>query len=47
VATGGRVDAEAAPLLHPPPPWQLLRHGRAGQVHYHLLAVTPNPVAKP
>jgi 16S rRNA (guanine966-N2)-methyltransferase len=47
VATGGRVYAEAGRRLEPAPPWQLLRHGRAGQVHYHLLAVTPNPVAKP
>ena len=44
VAEGGRVYAEAARMLDPPPPWQVLRHARAGHVHYHLL-VLAHPAA--
>jgi 16S rRNA (guanine(966)-N(2))-methyltransferase RsmD len=38
VIDGGFVYAEAARALAPPPPFAVLRHGRAGSVHYHLLA---------
>jgi len=37
LAPGGFVYAEAARELAPPPPLATHRHGRAGQVHYHLL----------
>ena len=39
LAPGARVYAEAARALALPPGWVLLRHGRAGGVHYHLLAL--------
>lgn len=39
LAPGGRVYAEAGRKLDPPEPWRVLRHARAGQVHYHLLAL--------
>ena len=38
LAPGGRVYAEAGRPLAPPPQFELLRHSRAGHVHYHLLA---------
>ena len=34
-----RVYAEAAREIDVPPGWTLLRHDRAGGVHYHLLAL--------
>jgi len=45
VAPGGRVYAEAGRRLAPSAPWQLLRHARAGHVHYHLLAMASKPGA--
>ena len=39
LADGGRVYAEAGRSLACPEGWQLLRHGKAGHVHYHLLAL--------
>ena len=44
---GGLVYAEAGRRLEPPAPWQLLRHAKAGHVHYHLLAVASKPGDKP
>ena len=43
VAAHGRVYAEAGRPLEPPPSWRTVRHARAGQVHYHLLAPAPAP----
>jgi 16S rRNA (guanine966-N2)-methyltransferase len=43
VAPRGRVYAEAGRALEPPPSWRTVRHARAGQVHYHLLAPAPAP----
>lgn len=37
VGEGGRLYVEAEHEIAPPAPWQVLRHGRAGQVFYHLL----------
>jgi 16S rRNA (guanine(966)-N(2))-methyltransferase RsmD len=37
---GGLVYAEAGRLLAAPPGFRVVRHGRAGGVHYHLLAIT-------
>jgi 16S rRNA (guanine966-N2)-methyltransferase len=34
----GRLYAEAGRMLTPPPGLSIVRHARAGQVHYHLLA---------
>jgi 16S rRNA (guanine966-N2)-methyltransferase len=34
----GRLYAEAGKALVAPPKLRMLRHGRAGQVHYHLFA---------
>jgi 16S rRNA (guanine966-N2)-methyltransferase len=43
---GGLVYAEAGRLLAVPPGWEVVRHARAGGVHYHLLAITePAPRA--
>ncbi|MFI4887458.1 MAG: RsmD family RNA methyltransferase [Burkholderiales bacterium] len=39
LAAGGRIYAEAGRQLAPPPALQLIRHARAGHVHYHLLAL--------
>ena len=39
VAADGRVYAEAGRALAPPAQFELLRHARAGNVHYHLLAL--------
>jgi len=39
----GRVYAEAGRRLEAPRGFELLRHGRAGSVHYHLLAPLPAP----
>ena len=38
--SGGLVYAEAGRLLAAPPGWEVVRHARAGGVHYHLLAIT-------
>lgn len=38
LAAGARVYAEAPRALAAAPGFELLRHGRAGNVHYHLLA---------
>ena len=38
LAEGGRIYAEARGPLDPPAPLTVVREGRAGQVHYHLLA---------
>ena len=45
LSRGGRVYAEAPRSLDAPPGFQLLRHGRAGNVHYHLLARLTAPDA--
>jgi 16S rRNA (guanine966-N2)-methyltransferase len=42
----GRVYAEAGHRLAPPSGWEMLRHAKAGHVHYHLLALAA-PAAKP
>jgi 16S rRNA (guanine966-N2)-methyltransferase len=39
LAAGGRIYAEYGALLSPPARLTLLRHDRAGHVHYHLLAL--------
>ncbi|HVO87858.1 MAG TPA: RsmD family RNA methyltransferase, partial [Casimicrobiaceae bacterium] len=36
----GRVYAECGRTLVAPPTLRMLRHGRAGQVHYHLFALS-------
>jgi 16S rRNA (guanine966-N2)-methyltransferase len=38
LADGGRIYAEAGAPLAPPATLRLLRHDKAGHVHYHLLA---------
>ena len=38
LAADGRVYAEAGRRLDAPPGLEVVRHGRAGGVHYHLLA---------
>jgi hypothetical protein len=38
LAAGGAIYAEAGRALAPPPGLEVVRAGRAGQVHYHLLA---------
>jgi len=40
LAAGGFVYAEAPRALSPPPPFEVVRQGRAGSVHYHLIART-------
>ena len=42
LAENGRVYAEAGRRLEPPAPFEMLRHGKAGAVHYHLLAMMPS-----
>jgi len=37
LAPAGRVYLEDDAALEPAPGWQMLRRGRAGQVHFHLL----------
>jgi 16S rRNA (guanine(966)-N(2))-methyltransferase RsmD len=37
LAPEGRVYLEDDAVLEPPPDWLVLRRGRAGQVHFHLL----------
>jgi len=39
LAPGARIYAEAARELRAPAGFERLRHGRAGNVHYHLLAL--------
>jgi len=36
----GRLYAEAGRMLIPPPGLSIVRHAKAGQVHYHLLATS-------
>jgi 16S rRNA (guanine966-N2)-methyltransferase len=36
-ATGGWLYVEAESAVTAPDPWQMVRQGRTGQVHYHLL----------
>ena len=43
LAPEGRLYAEAGRMLSPPPGLSILRHARAGQVHYHLLAPAAPP----
>lgn len=38
LSPGGRIYAESMRQLEPPRELHVLRHGRAGVVHYHLLA---------
>jgi 16S rRNA (guanine966-N2)-methyltransferase len=47
LAADGRVYAEAGRALVPPAGWQILRHARAGHVHYHLLAAAEPPPSEP
>lgn len=37
LAEGGRVYVETDTVFDPPPGWGMLKHGRAGNVHFHLL----------
>jgi len=39
LAEGGLIYAESGRALSPPDGFELVRHGRAGSVHYHLLAL--------
>ena len=43
LAASGRVYAEAGRMLALPSGWRMLRHARAGGVHYHLLALSADP----
>jgi 16S rRNA (guanine966-N2)-methyltransferase len=38
----GRVYLESDAGVAPPPGWAMIRQGRAGQVHYHLLGRDPD-----
>ena len=42
LAPHGRVYVEDDAPIAPPPGWTVLRRGRAGQVHYHLLGREPD-----
>ena len=42
LAPEGRVYAESGGSLELPPGWMTVREGRAGAVHYHLLAKAPH-----
>lgn len=42
LAAEGRVYAESGGNLELPPGWMTVREGRAGAVHYHLLAKAPH-----
>jgi len=35
----GRVYVESGAVIAAPPPWQVVKSGRAGQVHYQLLQI--------
>jgi len=39
---GGRVYVESDAAFDPPPGWSILKHGRAGNVHFHLLGKSPD-----
>ena len=39
---GAKVYVESAHAFEQTPGWRLLKHGRAGQVHFHLLASEKN-----
>ncbi|MDE2358425.1 MAG: 16S rRNA (guanine(966)-N(2))-methyltransferase RsmD [Betaproteobacteria bacterium] len=43
LAPHGRLYAEAGRMLSPPPQLSIVRHAKAGQVHYHLLAPAVPP----
>jgi 16S rRNA (guanine(966)-N(2))-methyltransferase RsmD len=43
LAPEGRLYAEAGRMLSPPPGLSIVRHAKAGQVHYHLLAPAAPP----
>jgi 16S rRNA (guanine966-N2)-methyltransferase len=43
LADGGAIYAEARHPVGAPPGLAVVRQGRAGQVHYHLLAPRPDP----
>ncbi len=43
LAPQGRLYAEAGRMLTPPPGLSIVRHAKAGQVHYHLLAPSTPP----
>jgi len=47
LAEGGALYAEAPRLLDPPPELTVIRHARAGQVHYHLLRHSDPPLECP
>jgi 16S rRNA (guanine966-N2)-methyltransferase len=42
VAEGGRVYVESEAAFDPPPGWGMLKHSRAGNVHFHLLGKSPD-----
>jgi 16S rRNA (guanine(966)-N(2))-methyltransferase RsmD len=37
LSPGGLLYVEQGQAVQPPPGWEIFRHHRAGQVHYHLL----------
>ena len=41
LAEGGAIYAESARPIAPPPGFAIVRQGRAGRVHYHLLEAGP------
>ena len=43
LAVGGYVYVEQPTVVEAPAGWQMLRHGQAGRVHYHLLRVVGLP----
>jgi 16S rRNA (guanine966-N2)-methyltransferase len=42
LAEGGRVYLESDAAYDPPPGWGILKHGRAGNVHFHLVEREPD-----
>jgi len=42
LAERGRVYVESEAAFDPPPGWGMLKHGRAGNVHFHLLGKSPD-----
>ncbi len=42
LAEGARVYVESDSVFDPPPGWGILKHGRAGNVHFHLLGKSPD-----
>ena len=45
LAARGRVYLESGDAFGAVPGWQVVKHGRAGQVHFHLLEHDPDAVA--